>query len=321
MIDGLIYYPDSRPGISRHRHGRGFTYRGPDGTTIARGSERKRLEAMAVPPAYERVWMSPRKNGHLLATGYDARERKQYRYHPDWTEARARTKFDDLASFGRCLPTIRRHVARDLRDDAGERDFALAACVALIDKLAIRVGDKSYATENGSYGATTLQRRHVRANEGGISLTFTAKGGQKVCERVDDKRLMKALEACRDLPGAELLTWLDDDGTAHGVSSQGLNAYLAETAGVERITAKTFRTWAGTLAAFRLVESGKANSIKSMARAAADRLNNTEAVARNSYIHPDVINLAGMETLDLPKPASLPGLAAGEGALLAFLER
>ncbi|MBV7380099.1 DNA topoisomerase IB [Maritimibacter dapengensis] len=321
MIDGLIYYPDSRPGISRHRHGRGFTYRGPDGTTIARGPERKRLEAMAVPPAYERVWMSPRKNGHLLATGYDARERKQYRYHPEWTEARSRTKFDDLASFGRCLPAIRRRVARDLADDAGERDFALAACVALVDKLAIRVGDKSYATENGSYGATTLQRRHVRATKDGISLSFTAKGGQKVREKVDDKRLMKALEACRDLPGADLLTWLDDDGVAHGVSSHALNAYLSEASMCDGVTAKTFRTWAGTLAAFRLVEAGEANTIKSMSEAAAERLNNTVTVARNSYIHPDVIDLAGVEAPKLPKPARLPGLVAGEGALLAFLER
>lgn len=319
-MEGLVHYPDSRPGITRRRHGRGFTYVAPDGTTIARGPERRRLEAMAVPPAYERVWMTPRENGHLWATGYDDRARKQYRYHPDWTRARAQTKFDDLAGFGRSLPVIRRRIARDLEEEPGERAFALAACAALIDKLAVRVGNRDYTARNGTYGATTLTRRHMRVRDGGIDLSYTAKGGKAVKKRVDDARLMSALEEARDLPGAELLTWVDEAGEAHGVSSQALNAYLCEAAGRDGVTTKTFRTWAGTLAAFRLVEAGEAMSIKALAEAAAQRLANTPTVARKSYIHPDVIALAG-ETPELPAPVRLPGLAAGEGALLAFLER
>lgn len=318
---GLIYYPDNRPGITRKRHGQGFTYRAADGTTIARGPERRRLEAMAIPPAYERVWMTPKDNGHLLATGYDVRERKQYRYHPDWSEARSQTKYDDLAAFGRMLPTIRRRVARDLNEEPGDREFALAATLALIDKLALRVGNPTYAEENGSYGAVTLTRRHLRLKDGEMRISFTAKGGKRAKRRVTDKRLMKALAQARDLPGAELITWVDDDGVPHGVTSQGLNAYLADAAGQEGVTAKVFRTWTGTLAAFRTVLDGEGRTIKALCEAAADRLQNTPAIARKSYIHPAVIDLAGVEQPKLPKPDRLPGLAAGEGALLAFLDR
>jgi DNA topoisomerase-1 len=317
----LVYYPDSRPGITRVRHGRGFTYRAPDGTTIARGPERRRLEAMAVPPAYENVWLTPKPNGHLLATGYDARSRKQYRYHPDWAKERAQTKYDELADFGRALPVIRRRVARDLEEEPGDRTFALAATLALIDKLALRVGNRSYAEENGSYGAVTLRRRHLRLGEGEMRIAFTSKGGKKVRRRVTDRRLMKALATARDLPGADLITWLDDAGEAHGVTSQGLNEYLAEAAGQEGVTAKVFRTWTGTLAAFRLVQAGEAVTIKAMSEAAAERLQNTPTIARSSYIHPAVIDLAGLENPKLPPPERLPGLAAGEGALLAFLDR
>ncbi|MBV7411075.1 DNA topoisomerase IB [Maritimibacter sp. DP1N21-5] len=316
---GLIYYPDSRPGITRKKHGRGFTYKGPDGTTIARGPERARLEAMAIPPAYVDVWMTPRENGHLMATGYDARSRKQYRYHPDWSEARAQTKFNDLAAFGRCLPTIRRRVARDLDHSAGEREFALATALAMIDKLALRVGDKTYTKENGSYGAVTLCRRHLRTRKGDMQVVFTAKGGKNARVAVTDKRLMKALESARDLPGAELIGWVDDDGIARGISSSAVNDYLAEAAGVDGITAKTFRTWAGTLAAFRAVTEEGASTIKSLSEAAAERLQNTPTIARNSYVHPKVVALAGTDE-KLPKPVRLPGLVTGEGALLAFLE-
>lgn len=317
----LVYYPDSRPGITRARHGRGFTYRAPDGTTIARGAERRRLEAMAIPPAYENVWMTPKDNGHLLATGYDARERKQYRYHPEWAEARSETKYSELADFGRCLPAIRRRVARDLDEEPGDREFALAATLALIDKLALRVGSPSYAKENGSYGAVTLTRRHVRLCQGEMRMSFTAKGGKKVRRRITDKRLMKALTQARDLPGAELITWVDDDGAARGVSSQALNGYLCDAAGRDGVTAKVFRTWAGTLAAFRLVQSGEGTTIKALSEAAAERLQNTPTIARSSYIHPAVIDLAGVENPKLPKPERLPGLVAGEGALLAFIDR
>jgi DNA topoisomerase-1 len=315
---GLVWYPDSAPGISRRRHGRGFSYVAADGTRIDRGPERLRLEGMAVPPAYERVWMSPLANGHLMATGYDARERKQYRYHPDWAAQRAETKYASLPEFGRALPAIRRRVARDLAADAGEPEFALAAAATLIDRLALRVGGEGYARENGSYGALTLKRRHVRLADEAIRLSFTAKGGRKVRRVVADKRLMRVLEKARDLPGASLLAWTDEQGAAHSVSSGALNRYLAEAGGCEGFSAKTFRTWAGTLAAFGVAEAGGA-SIRAMTEAAAARLQNTPTVARTSYIHPSVIALAGSAP-DLPPGLGLNGLSAAENRLLAFLE-
>lgn len=326
----LVYYPDSRPGIQRRRQGRGFSYIAPDGTTIDRGAERARLEAMAIPPAYDRVWMTPLPNGHLLATGFDARARKQYRYHPEWAQARAETKFSSLAEFGRLLPGLRRRVARDLEAEAGERDFALAAAVALIDRLAFRVGHPEYAAENGSYGASTLQRRHMRVTPQGIVLSFPAKGGRRVRQTVTDRRLARVLQKAHELPGAELLTWIDAQGAVHSIGSAALNDYLREAAGAAEVSAKTFRTWAGTLAAFQLARDGGPVTIRAMAEAAAARLHNTPAIARKSYIHPAVIGLAGsgpaLPPRELPEPAlpdpvRMPGLIAGEGHLLAFLEK
>lgn len=318
--EGLEYYPDSRPGIRRERRGRGFSYVAPDGTRIDRGPERLRLEKMGVPPAYDRVWMCPLPNGHLMATGFDARGRKQYRYHPDWHAARAETKFGNLAEFGRALPAIRRRIDRDLRAEAGEPDFALAAALALIDRLALRVGHDEYARENGSHGALTLRRRHLRLSDDGLRLCFTAKGGRKVNRLVRDRGLQRALEKARDLPGAVLLGWIDAEGRPHAVHSHALNRYLSDAGGAAGFTAKTFRTWTGTLAAFDLLRAGQAPTIRAMAEAAAERLHNTPAIARKSYIHPQVIAGAG-GLPDLPPSLDLRGLRAGERALLAFLDR
>lgn len=322
LPQGLFYYPDDRPGIRRRRNGRGFSYLAPDGTRIERGPERDRLEAMAVPPAYERVWMSPLANGHLLATGYDTRERKQYRYHPDWVAARSETKFACLAAFGRALPAIRLQVRRDLAAEAGDRELALAAAVTLIDRLSLRVGHRDYAQTNGSYGALTLRARHVRLQNGLIRLDFVAKGGKRIRRQLGDRTLLRVLEKARHLSGAELLTWTDAEGAAHSLASGTLNQYIAEAAGPgpddEHFTAKTFRTWAGTLAAFERACAGPASK-ESLAEAAAARLYNTPAVARTSYVHPRVMELAGT-TPDLPEPIRLPRLGSAEARLLAFLE-
>jgi len=317
-VPSLVYYPDDRPGISRRRHGRGFTYRGSDGTTIARGAERKRLEAMAVPPAYEQVWMSPLDNGHLMATGKDARSRKQYRYHPEWSAAKSAEKFSALPAFAEALPRIRRRISRDLTNrEAGEEQFSLAAALLLIDQTAIRVGNAAYATENGTYGATTLRSRHLRLKDGTLHLSWTAKGGQRVKRRLRSKRLMRVLQAARDLPGAELFTWIDDDGDVRKVTSTTLNDYLVEIGGSDQFTAKTFRTWAGSLAAYECHRAEEGSTITAMARAASEALSNTPTVARNSYVHPAVIDLAGAT------PASLPdarrGLSKAETGLLGVL--
>ena len=316
---GLTYYGDDRPGISRQRRGRGFTYKAPDGTTIARGEERARLEAMAVPPAYEDVWMTPLVNGHLLATGRDTRNRKQYRYHEKWSEAQAETKFASLVDFAHALPCLRRFVARDLDQQAGERSFALASAVTLIDRASLRVGNPDYTRENGSYGTLTLRSRHVKLDGNVIRLRYTAKGGKKVRRQINDRTLAKTLEKINDLPGAELLTWADAQGEVHQLNSAGLNAYIAEASGCDDFTAKTFRTWAGTVAAFEAAEKGQA-TIKQLAEAAAAQLSNTPTVARNSYIHPAVIDLAGEAPPEI-KVGRKTGLFASEARLLTYLEQ
>ncbi len=315
----LVYYTDAQPGISRQRRGRGFSYVGPDGTTIAQGSERKRLEAMAVPPAYENVWMCPVPNGHLQATGMDARQRKQYRYHAEWSAAQSETKFAGLVDFGHLLPRIRRRVKRDLTEEAGARGFALACAVALIDRTSIRVGNPDYARENGSYGALTLRRKHIKLTDDTIHMRYVAKGGKKVRTQMNDRTLARILGKINDLPGGEVLKWVDEDGDVHRLSSSGLNTYIADAAGQDGVTAKTFRTWAGTLAAFEVAEPGGV-TIKAMADAAAARLNNTPTVARNSYIHPAVVDLAGGDPVELDVPQTR-GLLVAERRLLAFLER
>ena len=317
----LVYYPDSEPGIRRLRCGRGFRYLDPDGRPVS-SEERARIRALAIPPAYERVWICPDPLGHLQATGHDARGRKQYRYHPGWTEVQSGRKYARLAEFGRALPALRRRILRDLSDEAAEADFALAAVVGLLDRLALRIGNADYAVENGSYGLTTLKPRHVRILEGEIAFRFPAKGGRLVQCRLKDRRLHRALERMQDLPGGRLFSWRDAGGGLHSVSCQGVNRWLAEVTG-KPFTAKTFRTWAGTLAAFRLAQAAEAPpTVKALALAAAERLHNTPAIARSSYIHPSVLALAeDGAPLRRLRPVPLSGLRAGEGALIALLER
>lgn len=317
---GLVYFPDSRPGITRRRCGRGFSYRAPDGTTIDDRAERRRIAALAVPPAYRKVWISPRRNGHLQATGYDARTRKQYRYHPDWTEFRADVKFRDLAAFGAALPRIRRRIARDLNAEAGEHDFAIAAVLAMIDKLSLRIGNADYTAENGTYGATTLTNRHLRLRDGELRLRFKAKGGALVDEVLRDRKLNRVLGKLHDLPGGTLASWIDDDGTPRSVTSQEINAWLSDLVEREGITAKTFRTWNGSVAALEAAAKSDEVTIRAMAEAASKRLANTPAIARKSYIHPRVIALAEDPTpLDRDVP-QIAGLRRSEQRLLGLLE-
>lgn len=320
----LIYYPDTQPGIRRLRRGRGFSYLAPDGTTIAAAAERARIAALAVPPAYEDVWICPRPDGHLQATGRDARLRKQYRYHPDWTAFQAEKKYAGLPAFGAALPRIRRAILRDLQGEAGDQDFAIAAVLLLIDRLSIRVGNPAYASLNGSFGATTLRRKHLKLGPSGLRLDYTAKGGLRVRATVADRTLNRVLTALDDLPGQSLAKWVGEDGATRPVTSDQVNARLAELVGDAGATAKTFRTWNGSVAALEAALSEEKPTIRSLSQAAASRLHNTPTVARNSYIHPDVVDFATQSqeeraalTVDLP-PGQ--GLRLPERALLRLLD-
>ena len=319
-LPDLVYYPDTRPGIRRRRAGRGFCYYSPDGELIRDPEERARLASLAVPPAYEDVWICPLPHGHLQATGIDARGRKQYRYHPGWTEFRAELKYGDLADFGRMLPRIRRRIARDLSGEPGERDFAVAAIIAMIDRLSVRVGHADYAEENGTYGATTLRHDHLKLTRKGISLRYPGKGGREVLRQVRDTRLGRVLHDLDGLKGATLVSWIDMQGRTREVTAEDVNAYLAEVTQTDRFTAKTFRTWNGSVAALEAVTPGERPKIKALAEAAAERLANTPTIARNSYIHPEVIRLTEEPEKYPTELPEIAGLRRDERRLLALLE-
>ncbi|SDG28502.1 DNA topoisomerase IB [Sulfitobacter delicatus] len=315
----LRYYPDSSPGISRRRCGKGFSFFAPDGRCIKDKEERARLVSLAVPPAYKDVWITPYENGHLLATGFDAKGRKQYRYHPLWAEAQAQEKYAGLADFAETIPRLRRRVRRDLKGELGARAFALAAAVAMIDRLSLRVGNQIYAETNQTYGTLTLKRQHLRLRDGKLQASFMAKGGKRVRRQIANRTLMRALQKIRDLPGAELLTWLDDEGQPRSLTSSALNDYISEVTGAEGFSAKTFRTWAGTLAAFEVALAEDTPTIKAMAEAASKRLHNTPTIARNSYIHPEVIELCKTPQ-PLPEARDIDEMTQAEARLLTFLQ-
>ncbi|GAA4217830.1 DNA topoisomerase-1 [Sagittula marina] len=317
MSHSLTYYPDSKPGIRRQRRGRGFSYLAPDGTRIEATKERRRIEALAVPPAYEDVWICPLPQGHLQATGRDARERKQYRYHPDWRVWRDAQKYDQLAAFGEALPALRRRIRNSLREgEAGDHAFAIAAILALLDRASLRVGHTDYARDNKTYGATTLRQKHLKLDGNKIRLAYTAKGGKKVDKTLNDHTLNRILTRLGDIPGPELVTWLDGD-TPRAVTSEEVNAYLCDAMG-EDVTAKTFRTWNGSTAALEAAEASETPTIKAMTEAAAARLHNTPAIARKSYIHPDVIALSE-RPVDLAQAPDIRGLRRSEARLLYLL--
>ena len=327
---GLIYVSDAEPGIRRLRKGKGFCYRLPDGGLLCEGPEKQRITSLGLPPAYENVWICLDPNGHLQATGFDARGRKQYRYHAAWQAFRSELKYDQLSAFADALPRIRRRIQRDLVTGLDRQEAVLAALVSLLDVTHLRIGNKAYARQNKTYGATTLLKRHMSFSEDGVLLKFTAKGGKRVRHTIRHPKLQRLFEQIADLPGRQLFSWMDDDGIAHPVDSGRLNSYLALCAGLP-VSAKTFRTWGGSLAAFtaaaRALKEGEKVRVKMLTHAASERLQNTPAVCRNSYIHPTVLALAEDPTplqqiMAQPLSASqkLRGLRAEEQWLRAFLK-
>ncbi|HKC20367.1 MAG TPA: DNA topoisomerase IB [Candidatus Dormibacteraeota bacterium] len=296
---GLVYTSDDEPGIRRVRKGKSsFAYFGPDGKPVHDPATLDRIRSLVIPPAWEHVWISTRPRGHLQATGRDARGRKQHRYHARWREARDANKFDRMAIFARALPRIRRRVSLDLRRPGLTREKVVATIVRLLETTYARIGNEEYAQENGSFGLTTLRNRHVDVNGSTVRFLFKGKSGSEVSVAVTDRRVARVIKRCEELPGQLLFQYVDVDGERRAVTSDDVNAYLREASG-ENITAKDFRTWAGTvLAAQALRELGGFESETEARRkvvAAIDqvahRLGHTRAVCRRSYVHPDVISL------------------------------
>jgi DNA topoisomerase IB len=295
---GLVYVHDDQPGIRRQRCGKGFSYRDTDGLCVRDESHLQRIRALAIPPAYVDVWICANPRGHLQATGRDARQRKQYRYHAQWRALRDHGKFDRVLAFGAALPALRRRVRRDLARPGLPREKVLALVVRLLDDTLIRIGNEGYARDNKSYGLTTLRTRHVRAERGRLRFAFRGKSGQEQEVELSDSRLARIVRRVQQLPGQRLFQYLDDDGQRQPVDSGEVNDYLHEACG-EDFSAKDFRTWGGTvnaagvLARTPLPETGGELAIRSTLAAAikevAAILGNTPAVCRASYIHPLIL--------------------------------
>ncbi|MEP6572166.1 MAG: DNA topoisomerase IB [Gemmatimonadota bacterium] len=294
---GLRYVSDTLPGIRRRRSGRGFTYLDPAGEVIRDPELLARIEGLVIPPAWREVWICPSPVGHIQVTARDDKGRKQYRYHPRYRAIRDETKFGRMADFSELLPKLRDRVERDLTRTELSREKVLATVVRLLEKTHIRVGNDEYARDNQSYGLTTLRRRHVAVTGDKVRFEFRGKSGVLHSISITDRRLARIVQHCQTLPGQELFQYLDADGRRQSVDAGDINAYLKEITGRE-ITAKDFRTWAGTmLAAGALRELGpaktvketKANIIKAVDQVAA-RLGNTRAVCRKYYVHPALIS-------------------------------
>jgi DNA topoisomerase-1 len=297
----LRFSSDSEPGITRRRAGGGFVYVMPDGRRVTDEPTLARIRKLAVPPAYEKVWICRDGRGHLQATGIDARGRKQYRYHPQWRSVRDAHKFERMIAFGRALPRIHRRIARDFKLSGLPRDKVLAAVVRLLERTLIRVGNDEYARTNKSYGLTTLRDQHVKLKGAHVRFSFRGKHGIRHEVEIDAPRVSKVLKKCLELPGQELFGYIGEDGTVRDVSSSDVNTYLKEISG-ESFTAKDFRTWYATSAALEALAGesfSNARESKQKLTAAlgdvAERLGNTVTMCRKCYVNPVVVDafLAG----------------------------
>jgi DNA topoisomerase I len=322
----LRHVDDKQPGITRKKAGHGWGYYRPDGSRITDRDEIDRLNKIALPPAYTDAWFCPHPNGHIQATGIDARGRKQYRYHVDFRAAQEADKYERTADFGRALGKLRAKVEADLAGRKLARDTVVAAVVRLLDRGHIRVGNEAYAKENKSFGATTLRNRHAKVDGAKLRLEYVGKSGKKQRLTIEDRRLASIVRRTQDLPGQHLFEYVDDDGQPHPVGSGEVNDYIKDATGGD-FTAKHFRTWGASLLAFEHIlataKDGKLN-LKPMLEAVAAALGNTPEISRKSYIHPALIELCrngqagALCELKLPRPAQ--GLTGEERALIGFLD-
>jgi DNA topoisomerase-1 len=305
-----------------------FSYFDPSAQRITDPDEIKRLNALAVPPAYTEVWICADPRGHLQATGRDARGRKQYRYHPRWREVRDADKYSRLRDFGLALPTLRKQLETLLAAPGFSRDKVMATVITLLDATLIRVGNTQYARDNRSYGLTTLRSRHVEVNGSAIRFQFRGKSGVEHQITVKDRRLARIIKRCQDIPGQNLFQYLDENGERHTVSSADVNAYLQTLTGAD-FTAKDYRTWAGSVLALSVLrdmpwepESEAKRQVVEMVKNVARQLGNTPAVCRKCYIHPAVFDAFWLGALaELPRPRLRKGLRPEEVGLAMFLER
>jgi DNA topoisomerase-1 len=330
----LRYVSDEGPGIARRRVGKGFSYRLPQGGPVKDPATLRRIKALAIPPAWTQVWICPHENGHIQATGRDEKGRKQYRYHPRWRETRDAAKFGHMVEFARALPRIREQVEAHLRLPGLPREKVLATIVRLLETTLIRVGNDDYAKQNGSYGLTTLRNRHVEVAGSQLRFSFKGKSGKSWQLQISDRRIAHILRDCQDMPGQELFQYVGEDSAQHGIDSGDVNDYLREIAGAE-VTAKDFRTWAGTvLAALALHEferfdtqAAAKRNVKRAIEEVAGRLGNTPTICRKCYVHPGVLDLYmdGGLALQVKKEAEAElheeaaGLKPEEAAVLGLL--
>jgi DNA topoisomerase-1 len=332
---GLVYVSDEEPGIRRKKSGKGFTYLQPDGKKVEDRAILDRIRSLAIPPAYTDVWICPKANGHIQATGRDVKGRKQYRYHPAFREVRESTKYERLLEFAKGLPAIRKTIDEHMSQPGLPREKVLATVVHLLENTLIRVGNEDYAKQNKSYGLTTLRDPHVKVDGGELRFQFKGKSGKTWKLQVKDRRVAKIVKACQDLPGQDLFQYLDENGERQSITSSDVNAYLKEITGRD-ITAKDFRTWAGTvLAALALTEFEQFDSeakAKKNIRAAIEqvsaRLGNTPTICRKCYVHPEVFScyLEGGLLLEIKKEIEtelredLSSLRPEEAAVLSLLQ-
>jgi len=316
---GLRYCSDAEPGIRRLRHGKGFRYVRPGGHAPSQ-RDLERIRSLAIPPAYQDVWICCDAAGHLQATGRDARGRKQYRYHPEWAAARDESKFERLLAFGKALPRIHRAVKADLARPGIPREKVLATVVYLLENVLIRIGNDEYARENDSYGLTTLKEKHVRVSGDRVRFRFKGKSGVQHEVDVRDRRVAKVIRACQDLPGQRLFEYLDESGEVRHVNSHDVNEYIRAAAG-EEFSAKDFRTWAGTVTCCEFLrreerpdsERETKARVNEIIKRVASRLGNTVAVCRRAYIHPAIIEAYYAD--------SLPRAGKAESVTLQLLRR
>lgn len=333
---GLRYWRDDRSGLRRESHGEGFRYLDAEGREIGDPETLGRIAALAIPPAWKEVWICPEPDGHLQATGRDAKGRKQYRYHSRWRALRDENKYNRMVAFGEALPLIRRTVREHLHERGLGRNKVLASVVRLLELSSIRVGNEEYAQNNRSYGLTTLQDRHAKVRGSKVRFEFRGKSGKPHLIEVDHPLLARIVRQCQELPGQDLFQYLDDTGERKDVTSGDVNAYLREITGQD-FTAKDFRTWTGTvLAALALQEfesiSSPAGAKKNIVRAieqVSKRLGNTPAVCRKCYVHPVILDsyLEGTLVTTLRKEAekemqsSLERLRPEEAAVVTLLQQ